>query len=99
VDIVQADPAVCGGYTEWRKIAAIATTHNVPLAPHGHGNLGAHAVASIPEGLIVETYPTHNEPANDLIELFPIESGHIVLPQEPGLGLNVDRAVIAQYEN
>ena len=58
VDIVQADPGTCGGYTEWRKIAAIATAHNLPLAPHGQGYLGAHAVASIPEALTVETYPT-----------------------------------------
>ena len=70
VDIVQADPNICGGYTEWRKLAAIATAHNLLLAPHGHGNLGAHAVASIHEGLTVETYPTHNLPSNDIVELF-----------------------------
>ena len=96
MDIVQADPGTCGGYTEWRKIAAIAIAHNLPLAAHGHGNLGAHAVASIPEALTVETYPTPNQPANEIIELFVIEDGQIVLPQEPGLGLRVDREAIAR---
>jgi D-arabinonate dehydratase len=96
-DIIQADPGVCGGYTEWRKIAAIATAHNLPLAPHGHGDIGAHAVASIPEGLTVETYPTHTGPNAEVIELFPIENSQIVLPQEPGMGWKVNEAVISRH--
>ncbi|MDP3061926.1 MAG: mandelate racemase/muconate lactonizing enzyme family protein, partial [Chloroflexota bacterium] len=93
-DIIQADPGVCGGYTEWRKIAALATAHHLPLAPHGHGNLGAHAVASIPEGLTVETYPEYQVRLAEFIELFPIEKGEIVLPQKPGLGMTVNEAAI-----
>ena len=96
-DIIQADPAICGGYTEWRKIAAIATAHNMPLAPHGHGGIGAHAVASIPEGLTVETYPGLRGRQNEIIESFPIEEGQIVLPQEPGLGLTINEDALARY--
>jgi D-arabinonate dehydratase len=97
VDIVQADPGVCGGFTEWRKIAAIATANNMPLAPHGHGNIGAHAVASIPEGLTVETYPTHTGPNAKVIQLFPIKKGEIYLPQTPGMGWKVDEKLIARH--
>ena len=32
-DIVQADALYCGGLTEWRKIAAYAAAHNLPMAP------------------------------------------------------------------
>lgn len=96
-DIIQADPGVCGGYTEWRKIAAIATAYHLPLAPHGHGNIGAHVVASIPEGLTVETYPTHQGPLSQFIELFPIENGEIVLPSEPGLGMKVNEVELGKY--
>ena len=96
-DIIQADPAICGGFTEWRKIAAIATANNMPLAPHGHGNIGAHAVASIPEGLIVETYPGLQSQQSEIIELFPVENGEIILPQEPGLGIVVNEDVLDQH--
>jgi len=95
-DIVQADPAICGGYTEWRKIAALATSNNMPLAPHGNGNIGAHAVASIPEGLTVECYPGLQSAQSQIIPLFPIEDGEIVLPQESGLGITVNEEALAK---
>jgi len=90
VDIVQADPAICGGFTEWKKIAALATSNNLKLAPHGGGNIGAHAVASLPEGLNVETYPGLRAAGAKVMNFFEIEDGYIVLPKSPGLGLEID---------
>jgi len=90
VDIVQADPAICGGYSEWKKIAAISTANNLKLAPHGGGNIGAHAVASLPQGLNVETYPGLRAEGSKIMKFFDIENGDIVLPDMPGLGLELD---------
>ncbi len=34
VDIVQPDVGICGGISETRRIAALASAHGVLLAPH-----------------------------------------------------------------
>ena len=62
LDICQADPVNCGGYTEWKKIAALSTAHHLPLAPHGTEFIGQHCVGALPEALIVETYPGPVQP-------------------------------------
>ena len=90
VDIVQADPAICGGYSEWKKIAAISTANNLKLAPHGGGNIGAHAVASLPQGLNVETYPGLRAAGAKIMKFFEIDDGDILLPNLSGLGLEID---------
>lgn len=98
VDIVQADPAICGGYSEWKKIAAISTANNLKLAPHGGGNLGAHAVASLPQGLNVETYPGLRAEGAKIMKFFEIINGDILLPNAPGLGLELDMDYIKKNE-
>lgn len=93
LDICQADPVNCGGYTEWKKIAALATAHHAPLAPHGTEFIGQHCVGAVPEALIVETYPG---PYNlgSLLGPLRIEEGYVDLPEAPGLGIEIDRAAL-----
>jgi L-alanine-DL-glutamate epimerase-like enolase superfamily enzyme len=95
LDICQADPVNCGGLTEWRKIAALATADHLPLAPHGTHTIGMHCVASCPEGLTVETYPeVYAVP--ELMAPLVLEDGQIRVPDTPGLGLEIDRAALAR---
>lgn len=42
VDCVQVDVTRCGGYTEWRRIAALAAAHNLEVSAHCAPNLSAH---------------------------------------------------------
>ena len=88
VDIVQADPRTCGGFTEWLKIAAMSSAYHLPLAPHGGPHVGAHAVAAVRGGLIVESY-VHSIEAhlNEFLEAPDIANGFVTLPDRPGLGL------------
>jgi D-arabinonate dehydratase len=96
LDICQADPVNCGGLTEWRKIAALATADHLPLAPHGLHYIGMHCVAAIPEALTVETYPeVYAFP--ELIPPLTLTDGMITLPDAPGLGLEIDRAALARF--
>ena len=44
--IIQADAAVVGGISEWRRIAALCASFDVPMAPHWHHNLHVHLAAS-----------------------------------------------------
>jgi L-alanine-DL-glutamate epimerase-like enolase superfamily enzyme len=93
LDICQADPVNCGGYTEWRKIAALATAHHAPLAPHGTEYIGQHCVGALPETLIVETYPGPYN-LSWLLGPLDIKDGWIELPERPGLGLDIDKAAL-----
>ena len=95
LDICQADPVNCGGLTEWRKIAALATADHLTLAPHGTHLIGMHCVASIPEALTVETYPEVYAHA-ELMPPLTLTDGMITLPEAPGLGLEIDRAALAR---
>lgn len=93
LDICQADPLNCGGYTEWRKIAALATAHHAPLAPHGTEFVGQHCVGALPETLIVETYPGPYG-LGWLLGPLKITDGWIDLPDAPGLGLTIDKPAL-----
>jgi len=102
VDILQVDATVCGGLTEWRKIAALAQTYGVLMAPHAEAQVHIHAVASVPNGLTVEYFPnpTRDPLASDLY-LHPVDitRGHISLPSTPGLGISLNTATIERYRS
>ena len=94
-DILQPDPEWCGGLTEWVRIAAYASAHHLPVAPHGTHLLGAHAAAAVDNGLCAEGcdegfFPWHRE----FIEQYPLKEGELVLPGAPGFGIELNRDLI-----
>jgi L-alanine-DL-glutamate epimerase-like enolase superfamily enzyme len=89
-DIIQADPHTAGGLTEWIRIAVLASAHHLPVAPHGNHYLGAHAVAAVDNGMIVESYARLQSWQDDLFEPWDLDQGELVLPQVPGLGIGVN---------
>src|SRR5215203_2539994 len=54
--ILQADAAVCGGVTEWRRIAATAASYGVTVCPHWFHDLHVHLVAATPKARFVEFF-------------------------------------------
>ncbi|MFH1084782.1 MAG: mandelate racemase/muconate lactonizing enzyme family protein, partial [Chloroflexota bacterium] len=96
-EVVQADPNICGGISEWLKIAAIASAHHLPMAPHGNPNIGATCVAAVGNGLITECYPTsfHN-PLMGPVDLRA--DGFIYMSDAPGLGIAWDEAAIQRLK-
>ncbi len=95
VDIVMIDLLRAGGITPWMKIAHLAEAYNLPVVSHLAPEVLAHAVAAIPNGLIVEhmpwSLPLFKEPLR-------LENSEIVLPQAPGLGLEFDEESLAHLE-
>jgi len=89
-DIIQADPHTTGGLTEWVRIAAMASAHHLPVAPHGNHYVGAHAVAAVDNGMIVESYARLHSWQDDFFTPMELEDGLLVLPQTPGLGIGID---------
>ena len=94
VDVVILDLARVGGITPWRKIAALAQAHQIPVCGHVVPEIQAHLLASIPNGLMVEYVPRS---AGILRAMPQIEKGELVVSQAPGLGLSLDEDAVRRY--
>lgn len=105
-DIVQPDVMVADGVTGFREIAALAAAFHKRIIPHhGGGNLGTimqlHAIASWPHAPWIEIL--HDPPVAAYTNGFSImenpplvdKEGYLNLPQGPGLGVNINRALIS----
>ncbi len=101
IDVLQPDVGHTGGISQMKKIAALAEAYHVPLAPHNTcSNLGLsaslHVSASVPLFLIQEGYD-HIMPAGVAKKSFEIDKeGNASLPQGPGLGVEMNEAMIAK---
>jgi L-alanine-DL-glutamate epimerase-like enolase superfamily enzyme len=81
--ILQPDP-MRGGYTDLRKIATLADTWGMTIAPHLFPELNVQLLASIPNGLWIEDMGL----SEDLwVDPVPIVDGTITAPERPGHGL------------
>jgi L-alanine-DL-glutamate epimerase-like enolase superfamily enzyme len=97
-DILNLDTVIAGGITEYRKIAALASAHHIPVAPHGNPHMAVHLLASTPNTLIMETYPAVESKYNVALPLFPVKDGYITPPSKPGIGIDPDPHIIAKYK-
>jgi L-alanine-DL-glutamate epimerase-like enolase superfamily enzyme len=94
--VVMPDLCWCGGFSEARKIAAMAETYYLPVAPHNCGGpilhfASAHLAASVPNLYLLETVRRHYlEEYEGLVttRLVP-EEGRLPLPPGPGLGVEL----------
>jgi len=97
--ILQTDALVCGGVTEWRKIAATAASYGVTVSPHWFHDLHAHLVAATPNARYVEFFPD-DQVLNfrRLIDTqLKAKDGMLLLPQTAGLGFGFDEKALAHY--
>jgi L-alanine-DL-glutamate epimerase-like enolase superfamily enzyme len=97
--ILQHDAAVCGGITEWRRIAATAASYGVTVCPHWFHDLHVHLVASTPNARMVE-YFTDDQVLNfrRLVDRqLEFRDGMLQLPMTPGLGFEFDKRAVARY--
>ena len=101
VSILQPDIGRSGGVWETKKIAALAELFNAQIAPHIYCGPIAHAAAahvafSCPNFLILETIQTE---FHDAILRRPLdwEAGYMPAPEGPGLGIELNEAVIDSH--
>ena len=112
VDIVQPDLTFCGGVSEGLKIRALANAFGVDVTPHAWGTwigfaaaLHFHSVAPPNPGrfedelLFLECDNSEN-PVRDQIfsKRIRVEKGNALLPDLPGLGVEVNRETMAKFE-
>ena len=104
VDIVQPDIAWTGGFSEGRRIAALAQAHHLMVAPHAFGGAvllaaSLHFAAAIPNALMLEFDQNPNGLRDELLKE-PIRAdadGMIRLPERPGLGVELDPSAVGRY--
>lgn len=96
-DIIMPDFQKCGGLLEARKIADMAHTYYVPVAPHAVTSpIGmmatAHVCAAIPNFLVQEWHWIDSLDLwrNWVKEGEIIQKGFIALPERPGLGVEMN---------
>jgi L-alanine-DL-glutamate epimerase-like enolase superfamily enzyme len=97
--ILQTDALVCGGVTEWRRIAATAASYGVTVCPHWFHDLHAHLVAATPNARYVEFFP--DDQVLNFRRLIDTQlahrSGTLILPKSPGLGFRFEEKAVARY--
>lgn len=111
VDVVQPDIAAAGGFTACRHIAALAHAHGVAVNPHVWGSAigqaaSLHLIAALPVAHpslfasepILE-YDQSSHPFRRELVTCPLEhvDGWVAVPDGPGLGVEVNREVLAKY--
>lgn len=103
IDIAQPDICHCGGLLEAKKIAAMAETAGIAVAPHNPlgpiaGVAALHFAVSTPNHLIQEemvgAVPWYHEVVHGPIKLV---DGYWQIPQAPGLGIEVDEKACAAH--
>ena len=102
VDYAQPDLLHCGGMSELKKIGAMAEVQGIQLAPHNpNGPIGTaatmHLCATLPNFEFLELMtdaPHRTEITN---ENLVIEDGYLVVPDTPGLGIELNEEACLLY--
>jgi D-galactarolactone cycloisomerase len=102
IDIAQADASRCGGLTEVLRVGRMCESLGTGLAPHSWSDAiaivaNAQAVAVCRNAITVEIDQTGN-PFVDrlLVEPLTVKDGQLALSDRPGLGIDVDLAVVEE---
>jgi D-galactarolactone cycloisomerase len=111
VDILQPDVAACGGISELKKIADMASAFGMRVNPHVWGTgvtlaASLHLLAVLPDNppglfprppmLELDRSP---HPVRDALLEVPLglREGRMRVPEGPGLGIRIDRAALRRF--
>jgi L-rhamnonate dehydratase len=103
VDVVQPDVSRCGGFTAARRIVHMAELHDRLCIPHAWTSdlltaASLHLNAFMQRSVFLE-FNVSQGPLSRALCRKPIEmkDGHVAVPQEPGLGVEVDESALEKY--
>src|SRR5579871_525758 len=101
--VIMPDISWCGGISEAKKIAAMAETYYLPVAPHNCGGpvlhmASAHLAANLTNLHILETVRRHydEEYRGIVTRTLSLTDGVLPLPAGTGLGVELDASVFAR---
>lgn len=102
-DFIQPDVSHAGGIGELKKIAAMAEAYHIPICPHNPSGPVANAAtlqlaACLPNFYLLETMssdvPWRAEISTESVRF---EYGQMIIPDLPGLGIDINEDAIARY--
>jgi L-alanine-DL-glutamate epimerase-like enolase superfamily enzyme len=102
-DIVLIDPGRVEGISGTKAAAELAAAAHVQWVPHSWSSAintaaALHVFATTPNGRVFEIKPEPSPLQHELVRTpFALEDGHVVVPDGPGLGIEVDESVVARY--
>jgi L-alanine-DL-glutamate epimerase-like enolase superfamily enzyme len=99
IDVCNFDASWSGGYTNWRRMAALTQLYSVELAHHEEPQIAAHLLASQPNGTYLEVFHPDRDPIWwNLVSNRPeLIDGEMALPTRPGFGWELDEEFIAAH--
>jgi D-galactarolactone cycloisomerase len=111
LDMLQPDLMSSGGFTECKKIAAMAQAYNTMLVPHVWGS-GVGLAASLQFIASLPPTPLSLNPIHPMLEYdqsshpfrgelihnaISLKDGKVTIPQNPGIGVEINRDVLQAY--
>jgi D-galactarolactone cycloisomerase len=111
VDVAQPDIGSAGGFTACRHIIALAQAHGVQVNPHVWGSAVAQAasvqlIAAVPvahhsvfaaEPILEYDRSSHPFRAQLVAQPIQHQNGWVEVPARPGIGVEIDRAVLERF--
>ena len=100
---VRPDVCLCGGLSGSKKVAAMAESHHIKVIPHNPLSPVSTAAslqldACIPNFALQEFTGESEPPKSELlVEPSRLEDGYLVVPEGPGLGIELNESAIAKY--
>ena len=103
--LVQPDVCRAGGITGCLRIAQLADVFGVPFQPHVslgsaiHFAASLHLAATAPNLFRMEFWAGNNPLGESVLRkpLLTLENGFVLVPEEPGLGADVDEEKLLQH--
>jgi L-rhamnonate dehydratase len=103
IDVVQPDVTRCGGLTAAMRVADIAASCKRMVANHTFKSgisiaASLHFVAAIPNAIAFEYCMAESALRHETTkQTFPVVDGFVEIPQEPGLGVELNMKTIQKY--
>ena len=112
LDIYQPDLCSAGGFTEMKKMTAIAQSYNTQIIPHVWGS-GIGLAASLQYVANIAPTPIKKYPTEMILEFdqsshpfrlalindgIEFSEGYIKVPTKPGIGVDVNPSIIEKYK-
>ena len=100
---VRPDLCLCGGISGCKKVAALAEAQHVRVIPHNPLSPISTAAcvqldACIPNFALQEYTGESEPPKSDLlINPLKLENGYLIVPEGPGLGIELNETALAQH--
>ena len=102
-DIFMIDPGRAEGITAYWKVQEMTAHENRYINAHAWSSAiitaaCMHLTAATPNHIVMEIKPFRNPMQHELVkEPFEPHDGYLDVPEKPGLGVEVDEAVVRKY--